>query len=302
MPPDRLGQSQPGSIPAGFPERITVVEVAPRDGLQNDAGTYDTEAKVAFIEALAAAGAPVIEATSFVSPKAIPKLADADEVMRSLRRRPGVSYVALVPNERGYERARAAGVDAVALFASATDAFSQANLQASIDETFDRFAPVAARANQDGVWLRGYVSVAFVCPYTGPVRPAAVRAVAERLLALQCDEIALADTIGAARPDDVHRLLDAVLDALPRDRLALHFHDTRGVAIGNVDAAIDHGITIFDSAAGGLGGCPYAPGAPGNLATELLVDHLAARGIATGIQPAGVRAALATLRASAIEA
>lgn len=281
------------------PQRVTVVEVGPRDGLQNDPGTYDVAAKVAFIEALAAAGAPVIEATSFVSPKAIPKLADAERVMRTLRRRAGVRYVALVPNERGYERAIAAGVDSIALFASATEEFSQANLRASIDETFDRFIPVAARAKADGVWLRGYVSVAFVCPYAGPVGPEAVRRVVDRLVALDCDEIALADTIGAARPVDVHRLLGVMNGAIPRQRLALHFHDTRGLALANVDAALEQGVRIFDSAAGGLGGCPYAPGAPGNLATELLVDHLTQRGIATGVDVAALHHAMKNLRSAA---
>lgn len=282
----------------GKPHQVTIVEVGPRDGLQNDPETYPAAAKVAFIEALAAAGAPVIEATSFVSPKAIPKLADAEQVMSALQRRAGVRYVALVPNERGYDRARTAGVDSIALFASATEEFSQANLRASIAETFDRFAPVAARARRDGVWLRGYVSVAFVCPYAGPVAPDAVRAVAARLVALGCDEIALADTIGAAAPEAVHRLLDAMAGTVPHHRLALHFHDTRGQAIANVDAALEHGIAIFDSSAGGLGGCPFAPGAPGNLATELLVTHLEGRGIATGIVAGAVATAVTRLRAS----
>ncbi len=297
MPPTPA--HQPSTASAGRPSSVTIVEVGPRDGLQNEPATYDAAAKVAFIEALADAGAPVIEATSFVSPKAIPKLADAEEVVRHLQRRDGVRYVALVPNERGYDRAVAAGVDSIALFAAATEEFSHANLRASIDETFDRFAPVAARAKVDGVWLRGYVSVAFVCPYAGPVAPAAVRAVVDRLVALDCDEIALADTIGAAAPDDVRRLLDAVASSVPADRLALHFHDTKGLALANVDAALDHGIAIFDSSAGGLGGCPFAPGAPGNLATDLLVNHLDQLGIETGIDVEAVRRAVATLRVSA---
>lgn len=290
--------ANPQSSPSKEPTRVTIVEVAPRDGLQNDPGTYDAGAKVTFIEALAAAGAPVIEATSFVSPKAIPKLADAEEVMRRLHRRPGVRYVALVPNERGYDRALAAGVDAIALFAAATEEFSQANLRASIDEAFTRFAPVAARAKRDGIWLRGYVSVAFVCPYAGPVTTAAVRAVVERLVALDCDEIALADTIGVATSEDVHGLLDAMSGLVPPGRLALHFHDTHGRAIANVDAALEHGVAIFDSAAGGLGGCPFAPGAPGNLSTELLVSHLQRRGITTGVDVAATAAAVSDLRSS----
>lgn len=281
------------------PQTVTIVEVGPRDGLQNDPHTYPTEAKVAFIEALTAAGAPVVETTSFVSPAAIPKLADAEAVMRDLHRQPGTRYLALVPNERGYERARAVGVDAVALFASATEAFSRANLRASIDESFARFAPVARRAQVDGVWLRGYVSVAIACPYSGPTDPRQARDVALRLHALGCDEIALADTIGAALPADITRLLETVLPSIPADRLALHLHDTRGAALANVDAALDHGITIFDSSAGGLGGCPYAPGAPGNLATEHLVAHLTARGIATCVDVAAVRRAVTALRSQA---
>ncbi len=282
------------------PRHVTIVEVGPRDGLQNDPHTYPTDAKLAFIEALAAAGAPVLEATSFVSPAAIPKLADAEEVMRRLTRRAGVRYVALVPNERGYDRAVATGVDAIALFASATEAFSQANLRASIDQTFARFEPVARRAKADWRWLRGYVSVAFACPYSGPTDPHQARDVAERLLALGCDEIALADTIGTAQPADVRRLLDTTLAAIPRDRLALHFHDTQGQALANIDTALaEYGIATFDSSAGGLGGCPYAPGAPGNIATELLVDHLTTRGITTGINPAAIRHAVADLSAHA---
>ena len=278
------------------PCHVTIVEVGPRDGLQNDPGTYPTEAKVAFIEALAAAGAPVVETTSFVSPAAIPKLADAEAVMARVPRRPGVRYLALVPNERGYERARAAGVDAVALFASATEAFSQANLRATIEESFARFAPVARRAKADGVWLRGYVSVAIACPYSGPTDPARARDIVRRLDALGCDEVALADTIGAARPADITRLLATVLPAIPAHRLALHLHDTRGVALANVDAALDLGIEVFDSSAGGLGGCPYAPGAPGNLATEHLVAHLMKQGIDTGVDLAAVRDAVTVLR------
>ena len=277
--------------------RVTVVEVGPRDGLQNERGAVPTAAKIAFVEALAAAGLPVVEVTSFVSPTAVPQLADAAEVLAGVRRRPGVRYPVLVPNERGLARAVEAGADAVALFAAATEAFSWANLRCTIEESFVRFAPVLRQAAEGGLWVRGYVSVAFGCPYSGPVQPEAAIRVARRLLEAGCAEVALADTIGVATPPDVARLLDAALPHVPADRLALHFHDTGGRALANVDAALPFGVATFDAAAGGLGGCPFAPGAPGNLATEALVDHLHARGTATGVDAAAVRAAAADLRA-----
>jgi isopropylmalate/homocitrate/citramalate synthase len=276
-------------------QRVTVVEVGPRDGLQNEPAVVPTDRKVAFVEALAAAGLPVVEATSFVSPKAVPQLADADELMRAVRRRPGVRYPVLVPNERGLDRALAAGADAIALFTAATDAFAEANVGASIDETFARFRPVVERARAEGVWVRGYVSVAFGCPYAGTVAPPAAIAVAERLFALGCDEVSLADTIGVAAADGVTNLLAEAVGALPVERLALHFHDTGGHALENVAAGLEGGVRIFDSAAGGLGGCPFAPGAPGNLATEALVADLHRRGYETGVDAAAVGAALDVL-------
>ncbi len=282
-----------------LPQRdVTIVEVGPRDGLQNERGSVPTDVKVAFIEALAEAGLPVIEATSFVSPAAVPQLADADEVMRRLRRKPGVRYPVLVPNERGLDRALAAGVDAIALFTAATEAFCQANIRCSIDESFERFAPVVTRARAAGLWIRGYVSVAFDCPYSGRVAPQAAVAVAERLLRLGCDEICLADTIGTTQPDDVLRLLEHARDNLPFDRLALHFHDTRGKAVDNVLTAYEAGIRIFDGAASGLGGCPFAPGAPGNVATEAIVAAFEDRGIRTGIDRQAVIAAAHQLRST----
>jgi isopropylmalate/homocitrate/citramalate synthase len=284
------------------PDRVTIVEVGPRDGLQNDPRLFPVEARVAFIEALAAAGATVIEAGAFVSPKAVPQMASSDEVLHRIERRPGVRYPALVPNEKGYDRAREAGVDAIALFASATEEFSQANIRASIDESFARFAPVVRRAKDDGVWVRGYVSVAFHCPYAGPTDPNDAVAVARRLLDLGCDEISIADTIGHAVPAEVDRLLALALDAIPLETLALHLHDTGGRALDNVDAALRHGVAIFDSAAGGMGGCPYAPGAPGNLGTEALVRHLEGRGIATGIDAGAVAHAVDTLVRQAVTA
>ena len=279
--------------------RVQIVEVGPRDGLQNDPRMFAVDARVAFIEALAAAGATVIEAASFVSHKAVPQLADSEAVMNRLRRKQGVRYVALVPNERGYERAVACNVDAIALFASATDAFSQANLGASIDDSFQRFTPVADRAKSDGVWIRGYVSVAFACPYAGTTSPSQAADVARRLNDIGCDEISIADTIGRAVPDHVERLLDVLLPVIPPSRLAMHFHDTGGRALANIDAALAAGVTTFDSSAGGMGGCPFAPGAPGNVATERVVRHLAEHGIDTGIDAAALEMAVAALNVSA---
>lgn len=280
----------------GAARKVTIVEVGPRDGLQNEARSVSTAAKVRFIEALADAGLPVIEATSFVSPTAVPQLADAGEVMRAIRRRPGVRYAVLVPNERGLDRALAAGVDAIALFTAATEAFSRANVRAGIDETFERFRPVVERARAAGMWIRGYVSVAFACPYSGKVDPRAAVEVAERLIALGCDEVSIADTIGTATPKEVERLLDAADGRLPIERTALHLHDTSGRAVENVLAAFERGIAVFDSAAGGLGGCPFAPGAPGNVATERVVDAFEQSGVRTGVDRTAVEAAVDQLR------
>ncbi len=280
---------------------VTIVEVGPRDGLQNEARTVPTAAKIAFIEALAEAGLPVVEATSFVSPAAVPQLADADEVMRAIRRRAGVRYPVLVPNERGLDRALAARVDAIALFTSATEAFCQANIRCSIEESFARFRPVVERAHAEGVWVRGYVSVAFDCPYSGRVEPAAAVAVASRLFDLGCAEVSMADTIGTALPEDTDRLVAvAAFAELPLERTALHFHDTGGRAVENVAVAYGAGVTIFDSAAGGLGGCPFAPGAPGNVATEAVLAYFADRGVKTGVDRSAVLAAVAALRSAMV--
>ena len=272
--------------------QVTVVEVGPRDGLQNEAAQVPTAGKVAFIDALTAAGLPVIEATSFVNPKAVPQMADAADVMVAIDRRPGVLYPVLIPNERGFDRALAAGVDAIALFTAATEEFAQANVGTSINGTFERFAPVVAAASELGLWIRGYVSVALGCPYAGTVRPEQVVSVAERLLDLGCDEICLADTIGSGTPQSVRDLLQAALKSLPTGNLALHFHDTSGLAIANVAEGLALDIRIFDAAAGGLGGCPFAPGAPGNLSTEGLVAFLEREGLATGVDLDGVSRAL----------
>lgn len=286
---------RPGLRPEQPVRDVVVVEVGPRDGLQNEAVPVPTEVKIAFVDALAAAGLPVIEATSFVSPRAVPQLADAAEVMTGIRRAPGVRYPVLVPNERGLERALAAGVEAIALFTAATEEFAAANVGATIDGTFERFAPVVATARELGLWVRGYVSVAFGCPYAGAVSPRQVVRIASRLVALECDEICLADTIGTATPETVRETLREAKPVVPSDRLALHFHDTSGLALANVDAGLEHDIRVFDGSAGGLGGCPFAPGAPGNLGTERLARHLEHQGLETGVDADAVADATALL-------
>ncbi len=278
------------------PPAVRIVEVGPRDGLQNEPGTIPTAAKVRFVNDLSAAGLPVIETTSFVNLKAVPQLADASDVMRQIDRHPGVLYPVLVPNLRGFERALDAGADAIALFTAATEAFASANVGTSIDGTFDRFAPVAEGAKSAKAWLRGYVSVAFGCPYAGQVPVPVVIELASRLFALGCAEVSLADTIGVATPDGVDAMLIAASYSLPMHQLALHFHDTRGQAISNVEVGLRHGIRVFDAAAGGIGGCPFAPGAPGNLATESLVQYLDEQGVSTGVRHQAVAEAFVRLR------
>lgn len=278
------------------PKSVTIVEVAPRDGLQNESAIVPTASKISFIEALSEAGCQVVEATSFVNPKTVPQLADADDVMRSLHRSPGVRYPVLVPNERGLERALAAGAEAIALFAAATEEFSQANLNCTIEESFTRFAPVARIARDRGIWLRGYVSVAFECPFAGYVAPESALRVASKLFEIGCDEVSLADTIGKTDPVHVRELLDVVCAQLPADKLALHFHDTFGRAVDNIRAALDYGIAIFDSSAGGLGGCPFAPGAPGNVATEEVIDLFDDLGVTIGIDRNAVANAVRELK------
>ena len=279
------------------PAHVTVVEVGPRDGLQNEAAIVPTAAKVRFIEMLAAAGLPVVEATSFVHPAAVPQLADADQVLPRIDRRPGVRYPVLVPNMRGMERAIAAGADAVAVFTAASEAFAQANIRMTVAESLEAFAPVLATARAAGMWTRGYVSTAFGCPYQGEVDPVAVTDVAVALAELGCDQISVGDTIGVAEPDDVGRVLQPLLERLPAERLALHLHDTRGRAIDNAEAGLQLGITTFDASASGLGGCPFAPGAPGNLATETLVSWLHGLGIETGVDEPALLEASAYIRA-----
>ncbi len=271
---------------------VRVYEVGPRDGLQNETAAVPLEAKLRYLELLADAGIREIEATSFVSPRAIPQLADADELMRTLPRRDGVRYPVLVPNLRGLERAERAGADAIAVFTAATDAFTTRNIGMTIAESLDAFEPVLARARELGWWRRAYVSTAFGCPYSGRVEPAAVVEVALRLLDLGADEICFGDTIGVGVPGQVAALTGlAVERGIPLERTAFHFHDTRGTAMANVSAGLDAGVRCFDASAGGTGGCPYAPGAAGNLATEDLVYLMDGMGYDHGVRLDGVLAA-----------
>ncbi|MEO1549245.1 MAG: hydroxymethylglutaryl-CoA lyase [Pseudomonadota bacterium] len=275
---------------------IEIVEMAPRDGLQNEARPIPTHDKIALIDALGACGFRRIEATAFVSPKWVPQMADAAQVMAGITRPKGVSYIALAPNLRGYEAARAARVDTVAIFASASDGFSRANLNKSVDESLDAFQAVAEAAQADAVGLRGYVSCVTDCPYDGPTPPAAVAAVVRCLLAMGCAEVSLGDTIGAGTPQTVAAMLEAVLAVAPPERLAGHFHDTGGRALDNIDVSISAGLRVFDASVGGLGGCPYAKGATGNVATEAVVTHLQNQGHSCGL----AAEPLATARALAL--
>jgi hydroxymethylglutaryl-CoA lyase len=269
-------------------DRVRIYEVGPRDGLQNEATAVPLETKLGFIERLVAAGLREIEATSFVSPKAIPQLADADDLVPQLRG-PGVRFPVLVPNERGMARAEAAGADALAVFTASTDAFTEHNIGMTVEESLAAFEPVLQRAADLGWWRRGYVSTAFGCPYTGAVDPHRAVAVATRLLELGVDEVCFGDTIGVGVPDQVTALTDAATGAgIELRQIAYHFHDTRGTALANVVAGLDAGIRCFDSSTGGTGGCPYAPGAAGNLATEDLVYLLDASGFEHGVDLVGI--------------
>lgn len=264
-------------------EFVTVYEVGPRDGLQNEKEIVPTADKISLIDLLSDAGFRKIEATSFVSPKWVPQMADAAEVMAGIRRQPDVIYGVLTPNMKGFKAALAAGADEVAIFGSASETFSQKNINCSIEESFARFAPVLEAARAAGLPVRGYVSCVVACPYEGAVPPEAVRAVAERLIAAGVYEVSLGDTIGAGTPETVTAMLQEVLRAVPAEQLAGHYHDTGNRALANVEASLELGLRTFDSAVGGLGGCPYAPGAKGNVATGALVDLLASRGFETGI-------------------
>lgn len=271
-----------------LPKKVTVYEVGPRDGLQNEPQTISTETKVRFVDLLSQAGLPLIEVTSFVRPGAIPQLADAEQVIAAIERRLGTRYTALVPNMTGMKRAEGANLDGIALFTAASETFSRRNTNASIAETFERFRPVVAEARAADMWIRGYVSTAFGCPYEGDVPSSAVVSVCRELLDLGVHEVVVSDTIGVATPADVQRVVDEVAVVVDPSRIALHFHDTRGTALANVLAGLLSGVATFDSSAGGLGGCPYAPGAAGNLATEDLVYMLHGLGIETGVSLEGV--------------
>jgi hydroxymethylglutaryl-CoA lyase len=271
------------TLTAALPQRVRLVEVGPRDGLQNEAAPMSTGDKVALVEGLAKAGLRYIETGSFVSPRWIPRMADSDAVFEQVSRREGVTYAALTPNLRGLERAMASRADEVAVFAAASEAFSQRNINCSIADSIERFRPVVETAREAGIRVRGYVSCVVGCPYAGEIPPAEVRRVTEQLLALGCYEVSLGDTIGVGTAGSVARLLDELLVHLPADRLALHCHDTYGQALANILVGLQHGIATVDSAVAGLGGCPYAAGATGNVATEDVVYLLEGLGIETGV-------------------
>jgi hydroxymethylglutaryl-CoA lyase len=266
-----------------YPHRVKLVEVGPRDGLQNEPRALDTAAKVAFINALSETGLAAIEVAGFVSPKWVPQLADAEAVFAHIHRRVGVEYSVLVPNLKGLERALGAGARAIAVTSAATDGFCRANLNCTVAESLERLAPVIERARAEDLRVRGYVSCALGCPYEGVVAPSKVAAVAGALAVLGCEEVALADTIGAGTPRAARELIETVAARVPVERLALHFHDTRGMAIANLLAGLELGVSVIDASVAGLGGCPYAPGASGNVATEDVVYLLHGLGIETGL-------------------
>ncbi len=265
-------------------ERVEIFEVGPRDGLQNEKRRIPLSEKIALVNCLSGAGFRRIEVASFVSPKWVPQMADSGEVLRGIRRAEGVSYAALTPNLRGFEDAMQANADEVAIFGAASEGFSKANINATIEESLARFAPVMEAANAQGVRVRGYISCVVECPYDGPVAPAQVAMVAERLWAMGCYEISLGDTIGQGRPEAVEAMLAAVSDVVPVARLAGHFHDTSGRALENIEVSLAKGLRVFDAAVGGLGGCPYAPGAAGNVATETVHQKLEELGYDTGLE------------------
>ncbi len=262
---------------------VTIVEVGPRDGLQNEQALVSTADKIEFVNRLSAANLPVIEVSAFVSPKWVPQMADAAEVFAGITRRPGTRYAALVPNLAGLDRAARSGVTDIAIFAASTETFSRKNINQSIDESLATYKEVCDRAREAGMRVRGYLSTAFGCPYEGEVSPTQVAEVAARLFELGVFEVAISDTIGVAHPGQVPQVLEAVLEYAPIEHIALHFHDTRGTALANVLTALHFGVTTFDASAGGLGGCPYAPGAAGNLATDDLIYMLNGLGIETGV-------------------
>jgi len=268
---------------ASLPHKVRLVEVGPRDGLQNEPGQVDTATKAKLLTQLAQAGLDYLEAGSFVHPQRVPQMADSDRLLRELKRQPGVTYAALTPNLRGLDRALAAGVDEVAVFAAASERFSQNNINCSIAESLERFTPVLERAAEHQLPVRGYISCVLGCPYSGRVAPEQVLSLSRELLAMGCREVSLGDTIGVGTPGDTARLLDQLLAHLPAERLAVHMHDTYGQALANIYTALSRGISVVDASVAGLGGCPFAPGAAGNLATEDLVYMLDGLGIEHGV-------------------
>ena len=272
-------------------DQVRIVEVGPRDGLQNEKTPVSVAARIAFIEALVGAGLHTVEVGAFVSPKAIPQMVGSDQVLRGVDHHPDSEFHVLVPNEKGYAAAREAGTRVIAVFASASEGFSRANINCSIAESIERFKPVVARARADGIKVRGYISCVLGCPYDGEVKPQAVVDVAQVLWRLGCYEVSLGDTIGVGTPLKAKRLLRAVAGSVPIAHLAMHFHDTYGQALANLYAGMEEGARVIDSAAGGLGGCPFAPGATGNVATEDVVYMLEGMGIATGVDMAKLLAA-----------
>ena len=269
-------------------DQVEIFEVGPRDGLQNEARQIPTRDKIALVDLLSGAGFRRIEVASFVSPRWVPQMADSAAVLAGITRAPGVRYAALTPNLKGYEGARAARADEVAVFASASEGFSRANLNCSVAESVERFLPILSAARDDGMPVRGYISCVTDCPFDGPTPPAAVAALAVRLLDLGCYEVSLGDTIGKATPETLSRMLRAVTDAVPAGQLAGHYHDTGGRACDNIEASLGFGLRVFDAAAGGLGGCPYAPGAQGNVATEAAIDRIESLGYTTGLDRARI--------------
>lgn len=271
-----------------YPESVSLVEVGPRDGLQNEKVTVSSAQKIALVDLLADAGLTRIETGSFVSPKWVPQMADSPDVFAGIRRKPGVTYSALTPNIKGFENAVAAGADEVAVFGAASESFSQKNINCSVAESLARFEPVMQAAQERGVRVRGYVSCVLGCPYEGDITPKAVADVSKTLLDMGCYEVSLGDTIGTGTPVKTARMLEAVLQQVPADALAAHFHDTYGQALANLLVALEHGITSIDSAVAGLGGCPYAKGASGNVATEDVLYMLDGMGIHTGVSLSGL--------------
>jgi hydroxymethylglutaryl-CoA lyase len=267
-----------------LPKRVKLVDVGPRDGLQNEPGVVSTAVKIELINRLSEAGLPVIEATSFVSPKWVPQMSDNAQVMAGIRRKPGVSYPVLVPNMKGLESALAAGVEEIAVFGAATEAFSRRNTNCSIAESFERFAPVCKAALDAGIKVRGYISVVLGCPFEGEVDPAVVADISERLSQIGCYEISLGDTIGVGTPGKTRRMVEAVSRRVSVEKLGGHYHDTYGQALANILASLETGMATFDSSVAGLGGCPYAPGATGNVATEDVLYMLDGLGIQTGVE------------------